>query len=241
MTGFLLVYERYENLSAEHSWKPLLQHQALLAVSRAILADERSEAPALSAHELFVPRNLDVLPLLALIARDFASFAEPEGDDRGRTPLLLYEDGSGDLDSEDMAEMQHLLHPAWFHDLNLTLADVMKRRQPQVCVIIGDPIQAARRLIQFRDQFRIVVQFEQLTTGDAADLALFFPRVVAADRILQQAMDARRGEREREPTRSVWSTMFREDEAVELEPFVAFGPALEMAVLADEGERGGAL
>src|ERR1043166_1090625 len=123
MAGFLLVYERAP--AAEHSWIPLLQHQATIAVARAILSDAEAEVPALSRHLLLVPADLDLLPLLAIVARDFASFAEPEGQERPRAPFLVYDDERWEDDTEGLEEMRHLLHAAWFQRLRLPLANAV--------------------------------------------------------------------------------------------------------------------
>jgi hypothetical protein len=61
--------------------------------------------------------------------------------------------------------------------------------------------------------------------------------VIAADRILQETIEAAsRDDREAGAARmSMWQTMIRDGDAPDLEPFVAFGPAIEMVALINDG------
>jgi hypothetical protein len=232
MAGFLLVYERPP--AREHSWIPLLQHQATIAVARAVLSDERSEVPALAPHLLLVPANLDILPLLAIAARDFASFAEPEGGERPRAPFLVYEDERWEGDSEGMEEMQHLLHPAWFWRLGMSLPQAVSQFRPENCFMVGDPRQIARRLAEL-PPFRRVIHFRHLSVEGGVAPGRLPGEAVAADDLLAARIDAMGHELDRGQEReSMWQRLLREGDSPDLEPFVAFGPAIEMAALAEE-------
>jgi hypothetical protein len=231
MTTVLVLYEKAVD---PRPWVPLLQHEALLAASRAILSHDRSEEPARSEHVLLVPANLDILPLLATAARDFATFAEPEGRERPTAPIVLYEDGTLEEMPEDMDEMQLLFHPAWFERPRLGLQDTVAQRRPEVCVVLGD---LRRTIIQRGEVLRNVgriVYFEHLTTSGLEGVpANLRERLIAADRRLQDRVERGRSEGEH-PSQSLWESMRLEGEELDLEPFVAFGAAIEMTILSED-------
>jgi hypothetical protein len=232
MAGFVLIYERPP--AREHSWIPLLQHQATIAVARAILSDAQSEVPALSRHVLLVPAELDILPLLAIVARDFASFAEPEGEERSRAPFLVYDDQRWQGDAEGMEEMQYLLHPAWFRRLGLSLSEAVSEFRPENCIVMGDPGQIARRLADLPRGFQRIVHFEHLAVEGGVERLRLPGEAVAADRLLDDRIRSIGREIERGPaSTSMWQTLLSEGDAPDLEPFVAFGPATEMSLLID--------
>ena len=228
MTTVLVLYERTRD---PPPWLPLLQHEALFAVSRAILSHDRSEEPARSGHVLLAPANLDILPLLAIAARDFAAFVEPEGRERPTAPIVLYEDGSLEETSEDMDEMRALFHPAWFLRSGLGLREAMAHHAPEVCIVLGDLRQAIAERGELMRDVRRIVYFEHLLTSELARVpANLRERLVAPDRLLQDRIEGGRVEGGR-PSRSTWDTLRLEGEGFDLEPFVAFGPAIEMAIL----------
>jgi hypothetical protein len=135
---------------------------------------------------LFVPANLDILPLLAIAARDFASFAEPEGLERPRAPFLVYDDEGWDGDSEGMEEMQHLLHPAWFQRLGMSLPQAVSQFRPENCIIMGDPRQIARRLTPLPEPFSRVVHFRRLAVEGGVAPGTLPGEAVAADDLLER-------------------------------------------------------
>jgi len=84
------------------SWKHLLQQRVAYETARAVLAGHGNEGPQLSEHVLFAPARLDLLPILALAARDYAQFAEPEGSERPQhAPIRLYESWRGEPPLDD--------------------------------------------------------------------------------------------------------------------------------------------
>jgi hypothetical protein len=235
MAGFLLLYERSE--AAPGSWQPLLLQQAIVAVTRAILTHGSSEIPAMSDDAIFAPLNLDILPLLAMQASDFADFAEPEGRVRPRAPIRLYEDGSwkDDLDGED--ELRHLLHPAWFERLPMDLEGTIREYRPKNCIILGDPAKAADRAGDLLSYFTRIMHFEHLVTGDSRAELKWPIEPVAVDSLLERTIKSRIAEGDPASRISMWDRMLAEGTAPDLEPFVAFGPALEMVALTDEDDR----
>jgi hypothetical protein len=237
MAGFLLLYE--EGSAGISSWQPMLQHQAIIAVARAILTHGSSEVPELSNHLLFAPLNLDVLPLLAIAASDFADFAEPEAVERPRTPIALYDDGSWKDSPEETGEMHHLLHQSWFERLGLGLAGTIAKFQPENCVILGDPELIAARHGQLLSTFRRIVHFNHLITNAPGRRAGLPGQPIAADGLLENSIAEAIKSVDGEPTarESMWDTMLGEGTVPDLEPFVAFGPAIEMTVLRDDGDR----
>jgi hypothetical protein len=237
MAGFLLLYEKLSTGSA--SWQPMLQHQAIIAVARAILAHGSSEVPELSNHTLFAPLNLDVLPLLAIAASDFADFAEPEALERPRTPIELYDDGSWKDGPEGVDEMRHLLHQSWFARRGLDLAGAIRTFKPENCVVLGDPGLIAARHGRLLSSFRRIVHFNHLVTNSPGLRAGLPGQPIAADDLLENSIadGIRRIDGEPTARKSMWDTMLGEGTAPDLEPFVAFGPAIEMTVLGDDGDR----
>jgi hypothetical protein len=234
MTTILALYEK--PIEPVPSWVPLLQQQALLAASRAILSDDRSAEPARSQHVLLVPANLDLLPLLTIAARDFATFAEPEAPERPVAPIVLYEDGSLEDMPDGMDEMELLFHPAWFQRPRSSLAETVTEHRPRVCVVLGD----VRSIIVQRGELlrnvERIVYFEHLARSGLEGVPeRLRGRLIAADGHLQGLIERARSEGEH-PSPSTWDSMLREGEEFDLEPFVAFGPAIEMAMLSDDSD-----
>jgi hypothetical protein len=217
MAGFLLLYERLQTHTG--SWQPMLQHQAVVAVARAVLTHGTSQAPELSDDILFAPLNLDILPLLAMTASDFAEFAEPEASERPRTPIRLYDDGSWEDDREGADELRHLLHQSWFERLNLDLAGTIREFRPENGVILGDPRQIVARDGELLSSFNRIVYFNHLVT----ELPVLLPvEMIAADALLERSIEGRISEAGGEPAArmSMWDAMLREEPPPDLEPFV---------------------
>lgn len=236
VNGFVLLYEKLRPDAG--SWQPLLQHQAIVAVVRAVLSHGTSVEPELSNDTLFAPLNLDILPLLALVASDFADFAEPEATSRPRTPIRLYRDSSFISDTGDVDGLRHMLHPAWFETLQLDLRGIIGKYSPKTCIITGDPAQIAEREGDLLASFDRIVHFRHLATRFEASGARLPGEPIAADDRMDAAIaTGMKGIAGDPAPRSMWDTMLREGEAPQLEPFVAFGPALEMTMLS--GEEGG--
>jgi hypothetical protein len=236
MNGFILLYEKL--LPDAGLWQPLLQHQAIVAVARAVLTHGTSVEPELSNDELFAPLNLDILPLLALVASDFADFAEPEATTRPRTPIRLYRDSSFEDGAGDVDGLRHLLHPAWFETLDLDLPGIIGKYHPKTCIIAGDPAQIAKRDGDLLASFNRIVHFRHLATRFEVSGAPLPGTAITADDQMDAAIAAGMKGIDGEPApRSMWDTMLREGEAPQLEPFVPFGPALEMTTLT--GDDGG--
>ena len=235
MAGFVLLYEQ---LSTDRgSWQPLLQHQAIVAVARAILTHGSSIEPELSGDTLFAPLNLEILPLLALVASDFADFAEPEGRERPRPPIRLYDDGSWKDDPEGADELRHLLHQSWFERLNLDFAGTIDKYRPENCVILGDPGQVAARYGRLHESFNRIIHFNHLASGSPDPRARLPGQPIAADGLFEDTIERAKIDGEAAPPVSAWDAALREATKPELEPFVAFGPALEMAALTDDDDR----
>ena len=142
MNGLVLSYEKLRPNAG--SWRPLLQHQAIVAVARAVLTHGTSVEPELSNDALFAPLNLDILPLLALVASDFSDFAEPEATTRPCTPIRLYRDSS--FDAGDVDGLCHLLHPALVRGARPRPPRDHRQISPaNTCIIAGDPAEIAER------------------------------------------------------------------------------------------------
>lgn len=233
MSGFVLVYEKLRPHA--ELWQPLLQHQAIVAVARAVLTHGTSQQPELSDDVLFAPLNLDILPLLALVASDFADFTEPDGTTRPRTPMRLYRDRSFQDDAEDMDGLREMLHPAWFESLDQDLPGIIDKYHPTTCIIAGDPTQIVERDRDLLARFNRIVQFRHLAARFETPSVRLPGMVITADDHMNEAITTgMKGIEGELAPRSVWDTMLREGETPQLEPFVAFGPALEMTTLSSE-------
>ena len=220
---FLLLYEPIPARSG--SWMVLLQQQAVAAAVRAVLADQQEQTPAWSGNLLLAPCDIEILPLLALAAHDFASFAEPEARERPQAPIILYNEGSWPPEvAGDPEEMRHLLHPAWFVVQDLALNEAVLALKPRTCISVMSARRTRNRLAEISWTFERVVYFETLSVdGDErpSDLPASFS---AADRQLA----GRISRSARVP--GIWESMLGEGESPDLEPFIAFGAAVEMAI-----------
>jgi hypothetical protein len=204
---------------------PLLQQQAVLAATRAVVTNDRSEQPTLSDNLLLAPCNLDILPLLAIAARDYSTFAEPESRESPRPAITLYHDGTWETPADD--DMQRLLHPAWFVPPTMNLKQAARHYRPQVCISMVGAHRTRQLTSDLEHRFERVLYLQHLSTepstigGEPSDF-------VAADEMLRQQIEASApagGE-----TRGMWDSLLAESEAPDLEPFVAFGPAIEMGI-----------
>ena len=133
-------------------------------------------------------------------------------------------------DPDDAYELHYLLHQSWFERLDLDLAGTIAKYRPENCVILGDPGEIAARDKQFLPAFQRIMYFNHLMTGSAAGAELPGDPM-AIDGLFERRISGR----ERSST-SMWDTMLGEEPAPDLEPFVAFGPATEMATLIDGDE-----
>jgi len=228
MTAFLLLYEKIWPV-ARGDWRPLLQQQAILAASRVVLAGEKAGEALLSAHRFLAPANTDILPLLAVVAQEYAKPAEPEGKERPRAPISLYRDTAAD---EPRGEMRSLLHPAWFEP-PMALAEAVGRFKPEICFVAGSLRRAAGQLLEYGRNLRRIVYLECLSGPDDMVKDERLPPMVAADAALSQRIGGRALDLDRSGMRK-WDAAFPEDVPLSLERFVAFGPAFEMTLLDDE-------
>ena len=232
MTTFLLMYERLS--SAERRWQPLLQQQAIMAVARAVLSRDRSEETALSDHLLIAPANLDILPLLAMAARDYAAFAEPESPERPRAPISLYEDDS--MTGDHAPEMEHLFHPAWFRRLGVSLEQAVTEFKPEVGILAAPPSHMRDRLVGLRHRFGRLLYLQSLSLGLDAVADDRLGPFIAIDENLERHIRAAEEQMARDGIlpKSTWEAMFADEERPDLEPFTAFGPAFELAIFGRE-------
>lgn len=215
----------------------LLEQQAIFGITRALLAEPTDGGMRKSQHKLLVPKHLDILPLLALVAEDFAEMIEPESEEsRPRTPFMLYADEQGESVGEE--SMSPFLHPRWFEHPHETprLHEVLRRYRPNICISTGDPMALVSAAREAGYRFPLVVGFSILSGNDLEMLRRAGEQVMTPDIMLEKAVDAAAREMEipqNHPARTgLWHSLFAEDERPrELEPFVAFGTAFEMALM----------
>ena len=120
-------------------------------------------------------------------------------------------------------------------DLRISAQAVAELR-PENCIVMGDPRQIAPRLASLPVRFRRIVHFEHLTVERGVEPLLPPGEVIAADSVFDQRIESISRELTRGPdSESTWQRLVTEGDTPDLEPFVAFGPAVEMSLLI-EGE-----
>jgi hypothetical protein len=94
--------------------------------------------------------------------------------------------------------------------------------------------QIARRLSDLPRGFQRIVHFEHLAVERRTERLRLPGEAVAADNLLDERIRSIGRELERGPASvSTWQRLLGEGEGPDLEPFVAFGPAIEMSLLID--------
>lgn len=227
MQNALLLYEPLPERG--NPWLHLLQQQAVVAAARALLAGQEGEEAGWSGHHLLAPRHMDILPLLALAAQDFARFAEPEGLERATAPIVLYDDQPWPPDGIPAEDATHLVHPAWFTPMDQGLFGAVRAVRPAICVSVVSAARTHDVLERLGWSFERGVYFEALSAGEERRPELP-SRFVAADARLD-------GLARGSPVQGMWAAMLGEGVLPELEPFAAFGPAVEMAIWPDDEAR----
>jgi hypothetical protein len=235
MSTVLLAYPPLP--SAVRPWMHLLQQQAVYETARAVLAAHGEPGPELSKHILFAPAHMSVLPILAIAARDFAEFSEPEGTNRPlRIPVRLYTDPSWPpepafpLESALLPSMiARLQHPAWFQP-PVPLLEVVHQNRPEVCVAAGDPAAIGRQLQGYDHRFQQIIIFESLIPEGGTVPELPGPMFRLERRINDEVEKHMSGIDDPIARGGVWRSMLAGDESFDLEPFQPFGLGIEMAL-----------
>ncbi|HQX53227.1 MAG TPA: hypothetical protein PLR25_25125 [Planctomycetaceae bacterium] len=241
MSTILICRDEHRKPSVE----ALLEQQAILAITRAVLARPSENRMHLSEHKLLVPAHLDILPLLALAANDYAQFVEPEADHlRERSPMMLYHDDSAAESLESHEMTRRFMHPRWFNDQGpVRFHKLIFDHRPDVCVVLGQVSSIMEKMGDIDYRFPSCVCFSTLM-HDHADqrdmLGRIARRVTMADEFMAEHLQtaARRMDIQGDPMhKGMWSQMYvdengkrAEHSLPRLEPFVAFGTAIEMAL-----------
>jgi hypothetical protein len=228
VANILLVYDVIERESS--SWIHLLQQQAIYDSARAVLASHGDRGPQLSEHTLIAPAHVDVLPILAITARDYAEFTEPEGERRpSRIPITLYADPSWNFAGTSRLLMATLLHPSWF-EVPVSLREIVQRYAPEICIAAGDPTSIAKRLWDLDHRFRQALIFESLMR-DGDEMPEMPGRLVRVERVIKDRAEQHISKLGDQAARNdVWNSMIRHRELIDLEPFFPFGLAIELAI-----------
>ncbi len=244
--SYILLYREKERKPKLESQRALMEHQAITAVTRSILASLSSEGMKRSEHRLIAPAHIDLLPLFALIADDYTEFIEPESERPVvSAPIVLYQDLETYKTEDDDQVIRQFLHPRWFDMTEglLSLQKVIYRYRPEVCVYFGENDFRFSALAEIDYRFRQVIGFSLLMPEGAQDnFATIGEEIIMADQRLDREIS--RGMRmlempyERSEEASYWYSLYRDDEQrPQLEPFVAFGAAFEMVMPGSSGLR----
>lgn len=222
--NILLLMER----SVKDGQLVLLQHQAILSIARAILASPEGKGMVMSEHKVLVPAYPDVLALLAVVANDYSEQIEPENERVFLpAPFVLYRGETKDIDSD----IDQFSFPRWF-DAEFAESDLNKiiyNFKPEVCLMVGAPDLKFFRSLDFR--FKRMIGFSSLMRGREAKEFYSLGEMTMADDMLQREMDREVKNQEGGTSRSFWESLFADNEdEPELEPYVAFGSAIEMAM-----------
>lgn len=241
MSNILLVRD---NL-AKSSNTTLLEHQAILGITRSILANYSRDGNGmhLSEHKVLVPAHLDILPLLTLVADDYTELVEPEPERVTQiSPFIPYSDELSEPPTNQILAEQ-FLQPRWFasnRERN-NLEDTVYIYHPSICVLLGNTRETIERLIRLNYQFAHLITFNSLMVSNEELYRLnnnarritiadqqFRDTVVNSMRNLNMPSD----DYERI---GFWSDMYnREERQPDLEPFVAYGAAFEMAMFLND-------
>jgi hypothetical protein len=214
----------------------LLQRRVAYETARAVLAAHGEKGPELSEHTLLAPAHLDILPILAIVARDYAEFAEPEGMKRQRrAPIRLYESprwaqAFGEVDEATSEMMQTLQHPAWFES-PIPLGRALQSWPADICVAACDPDSLRRLLAETDRRFARIVIIESLNVREDKFADTDLPgEVVRLERRIGAEMTRHRERLETPQAREgMWRFMMRE-QSFDLEPAVPFGLGIEMVI-----------
>lgn len=219
----------------------LLEHQAIIGITRSVLANYSQEigGMSMSEHRMLVPAHLDILPLLAIAADDYTELIEPEPEKINKpSPFILYRD---ELNEQQMNDglIQNFLQPRWFgfDSLRNNLQDSVYEYRPDVCVLLSISQETIENLKRLDYRFKHLITFFSLQSArdqkyDSGDIA---DRVTVADQQFESAVinSIRKLDLPLNNSESFgfWSSMYGKEERLpDIEPFVAFGAAFEMAV-----------
>ncbi|MEI6947335.1 hypothetical protein V9K67_09100 [Paraflavisolibacter sp. H34] len=247
MSNFLLVREKIR----EPGDLALLEHQAIAAIARTILAAPDNEGTKLSEHRLLAPAHPDILTILALAADDFSLLIEPESyQPSWRPPISLYWDGS--IEDEETANLiEQFLHPRWFNiggshpqenrstflKGKPNLIDIVSEFKPEVCILTGDASGVIDKLMNLNSIFQLVVGFSLFLrdTEDKLRNMQIGETITMADQVFDEAiryaMKSMNISAFRPEQGGFWFSLYQNGERrPELEPFIAFGAALETVI-----------
>ena len=176
--------------------------------------------------------------LLVSVANDFTEFVEPEQEKEMRqAPFLAYWDDRYE-DEKNLSIIQQFLNPRWFQPSGerVTLRDVLRNNNPKIAVVVGGSYEAVDQLSNQDIHFDHLIAYNQLMDQESqSSLKRIAQRVTMADDNFEDTI--RRSMRNLGmPNTSIenlgyWSNMYgKEEKRPELEPFIAFGAAFEMAM-----------
>ncbi len=222
----------------------LYQHQAILSVARSWLTRKSEEGMVASGSRMIVPCDLDILPLLALVANDYseiASFREGSGPEAPPGPIMVYQDEGVEEQSERLVAT--FLQPRWFDTRQrfVRLPTLIKQLRPSTCVLIGDATNQLLAATSDGYRFERVIGFAAFERQER--LRTFFSSsdedrgVIMADSVYSARLESnQREERRSNDYRSFWDmTNSRELPDRRLEQFVPWGPAFEMNAFTGRG------
>lgn len=237
------TYLAYSPLTSRHSAHlHLMLRQLVGATARAVLFDKDGKDGSERTTRLMISAHPAMLAIAAHVARDFAAFVEPEGEKRPVPPVVAVSDGEeekqgwGTEGREGAAYIDFWLHPAHIEG-PVPLEEALRILLPKVCVVAGDADIFAERWLGRATRgaelpFRKLVVFPMFSSRKLSFARELGVPVTDAETLLKARLE--RGE---VSGPSFWDRTLAEGEDIKLEPFVAFGAAIEHAIWS--GDLGG--
>jgi|GEM_PF-5637739 len=228
---FLLLRQRIE----EPGERAFLQQQAILAIARSILAVGEQGGRGNSGRRLIAPADDDILPLLTVLADDYAEFIEPESPSSFRrleAPFILYGRRTEASFSEYERPPEDHLRLQWFNTgfIDQSLSSIVAELRPTHIIVMGNVDEVLLDLTQDQRPLPRLIGFSDISETSLEGRVIMIDE--AYRRFLEEPL--RDGERhaETKPT-PYWRTLFDREmtSAMEQGPFISFGPAFEKIVL----------
>ena len=209
-----------------------LEKQAILAIVRSFLAGNNQKRIG-DVHSLLVPAHLDILPLMALVAEDFAEFVEPEPDKEPKPmPLIIYYDQFS-RPGKNKALYDKFLHGRWFSLIGqISLREIHSQYRPDTCIHLGRSTEYLREIFNGEYSFRNVVGFsafmgEENINQDRESFQLSMADNIFRRDILRTLDQLKMSEEEMDQLRGWISLPDNLNQEERLEPFIPFGLSTE--------------
>jgi hypothetical protein len=235
------AYLAYAPLAPDRSAHAhLMLRQLAAAAVRAVLSDPHAEGRGPVTARLLVSAHPAMLSVASQVAKDFASFAEPEGGERPPPPLSAVLDGTEmstrilEGGSEETASMAHWMHPGRI-DGPLPIEQSLEIHDPSAVIVAGNIESFAPRWHErmrgwARERNPLVIHFPMFSRRPYRPAPGMDAHLVDAEALMAERMRARGAD-----AASPWESSVAEGEEIDIEPFFPFGAAVEHAIWTPTG------